>query len=117
MTTEKEYHPSRKDFEAVTIANGQTLSAAIDLSGLDIAGIFIPTEFDGSTLYIQAAPSLGGTYGRVQAGGVDLALTVAAGKPCGLENLAPLAGWQFIKLEAGTAQTGDSVLHLALRPV
>ncbi len=118
MTSEK-YYPSAKSYDlTATISSGQTVSEALNLCGKELCGVFIPSTFDGGTLYIQAATDIGGTYARIQSGGADYALSVTAGKPVVIENLAVTAGFQFIKLEAATAQSGsDTVLTLVLRPV
>lgn len=118
MTSERNYPSSKIYDKSATIASGQTLSEAIDTQGTQLTGLFIPSTFDGTTLYIQAATDIDGTYGRIQVSGSDFALTVSAGKPVAIENLAVTAGFQFIKLEAATAQTTtDTVITLALRPV
>lgn len=104
-----------------TIASGATQSEAVDLYGYTLAGIFIPSNFDGTTLTIQVAPSLAGTYVNAQAANdasTVLTLTVAASQYVPIDNLHIAAGWRFIKFTAGTAQSGsNSVLTLAVRPV
>lgn len=104
--------------KSATIVSGSTLSEAIDLSGTQMTGIFVPSTFDGTIVYVQAAPEMAGTYARVVADGADVAITVTAGKPVAISNLALIAGWQYIKLETATAQaTTDTVFTLATRPL
>jgi hypothetical protein len=100
-----------------TIANGATDSGEIDLAGCTLCGVFLPAEFDGTALKFKAASAAGGTFVAVVDGaGADVSKTCAASKYLPL-NPADFAGVRFLKLTAGTAQTGDSVLTLAVRPV
>lgn len=112
-----QYAPD-KYYPTATIAVGQTASEVVDLSGAELAGVFLPATFDGTTLTIQAAPAADGTFVTVQSAGADYTITTAASKYAPVENLAVTAGLQFIKIVAGTAQsTTDTVLTLAVRPV
>lgn len=116
--TQKAFHPSSRNYDnSLTIADGQTLSGAFNLEGMELAGLFIPAGFEGTQLYIQAATAEDGSFGRIKADGNDFVLSVAAGQPVSLTNLAILAAWQFIKLEAATSQTGNAIIPLALRVV
>jgi hypothetical protein len=119
MTSEKLYQSSKIYDLTATISSGQTTSAAIDLSGVELAGLFIPSTFDGSAVGIQAASAVDGTYLTVQDGaGADFSVPVTAGKYVPISTLAVTAGLRFIKLVAGTAQSGgDTVITLALRPI
>ncbi|MES2984055.1 MAG: hypothetical protein V4735_02580 [Pseudomonadota bacterium] len=118
MLTATQFSPQHVYALNATIPSGATLSNAIDLSGTQLAGMFIPASFDGTLIYLQAAPSLDGTYSRVQADGTDVAITVTAGKAVAISNLAVIVGWQFIKLETLAAQaTTDTVITLATRPL
>ena len=112
-------YQKKKDFTTTaTIASGATESEAVDLGGLELAGIFVPDTFDGTTLTIKAAPSLNGTYVTVMEEDADFSVTVAASRYVPIENLALFAGAQYIKLVSGTAQaTTETVLTLALRPL
>jgi hypothetical protein len=86
------------------------------LQGMNLTGLFVPPTFDGTKLFIQTAPSFSGTYARIQANGEDLAVLAPVGKPVAITNLAAISGWQYIKLEADTAQLAtSSVIVLALR--
>jgi len=104
-----------------TIVAGTAQSAAIDLNGFSLAGLHIPTNFDGTTLTFQIAPTLTGTYQNAQASNqanTVYTLTVAAGQYVPIDNLALVAGWQYIKITTGTTQTTtDTVITLAIRPV
>jgi hypothetical protein len=102
-------YKTRKAFtKTVTIADGATLSGALDCGGMSIVGVSLPSGFDGASLKIHAAMELGGTYQVVQDGsGTDITLVVSASKNIGFTQFMPsLFPWRFIKLQAG-AQTGS----------
>jgi hypothetical protein len=100
-----------------TIANGATVSGGVDLRGSTLCGLFLPAEFDGTAVTFQACATEGGTFVPVQDGaGAAVSKTVAASQYVPLDP-ATFAGIQFLKVVAGTAQTGASVLTLATRPV
>ena len=106
-------------FKDVSIADGQTTSAAVDLEGGQLCGIYIPAGFDGTSLAISACPTVDGTFLSLQAAlsaSTALRLTTTASRYVPIENLALVAALKFIKLIAGT-QTGAVTLTLALRNV
>ena len=111
---ERYYLPVPNYEITATILNTATLSGAIELQGAVLAGLFMPAAFTGTTIYLQAATTKGGTYSRIQADGSDVALTVTAGKHVAISNLAITKAWNFIKLEAATAQAADRTITLAL---
>lgn len=119
MTSERNYSPNKFYDLTATIANGQTDSAAIDLGGLEFAGLFAPATFDGTQLKLLAAPTIDGTYLPVQDGyGTDYVLTLTAGRYVPIPDLTVTAGLRFIKLSAVTPQAGtDTAIPLALRSV
>ena len=114
-----QYQPNDAYDQLATIAVSGTTSGAIDMRGVDLAGVFIPAEFDGTTLTITASTSLTGTYVTVQDGaGSTLTLTTTASRYMPISNLALVSGLRYIKLVAGTSQTTtDTVFTLALRPL
>lgn len=117
MTSEKNYSNDKFYDLTTTIAVGQTDSTAIDLSGLELVGFFIPSNLTATSISIQAAPSSAGTYVVAQDGsGSTYSLTVAANKYVPINNFNVVAGLRFIKLTAGTAQAStDAVITLAMR--
>jgi len=119
MPQSSQFSPSDTYDLTATIASGQTKSGVIDLSGVDPCGFFLPAEFDGTTLTFEAAASANGTFYPVYDDSGSLyTLTVDDGRAVGLRNLAPLAGFRFIKLVAGTSQsTTDTVITIAARPI
>lgn len=117
MTSEVNYINDKFYDLTTTIAVGQTDSAAIDLSGLELVGFFIPSNFIATSISLQTAIAIGGTYVAVQDGsGATYSLTVAASKYVPVNNFNIVAGLRFLKITAGAAQTGtDAVITLALR--
>lgn len=102
-----------------TVASGQTTSGTVDLSGTQLAGIFVPSTFDGTTISFNALPSASGTAVAVQDGsGNAYSLTTTASRYVPIPNLAIFAGIRFLQIVCGTSQsTSDTVFTLATRPV
>jgi len=103
-----------------TIASGATVSEAVELDKYRVVGVFIPSNFDGTTLTISVAPALDGTYLPAQssaAASTPWTVTVAAGQYVPLVisgNGDPAAGFRYIKFTSGSSQTTtDTVLTLA----
>lgn len=51
---------------AATIANGQAKTGVIDLAGLTLVGIALPTAFTGTGLTFECAEAAGGTFRPVR---------------------------------------------------
>jgi hypothetical protein len=102
---------------AVIIPNGQTLSSAISTIATTVVGIYVPSTF--TTGFIQFQVSQDGiTYWPLydtsgNAEGIDVVILNSA------VWIAPiiLAGFNNIKFNAATPQTGDQTLLLALRAI
>lgn len=122
--------PSASQFQPVvcsdltaTIASGQTTSGAVDLGGTMLCGVFLPATFDGTTLKLQAAPTIDGTYVAVENGaGTPAEITLTASGhskyvPVKEADFPLMRGLRFIKLVAGSSQTStDTVITLATIP-
>lgn len=119
MPNASEYQPNDAYNLQATVASGQTVSNAIDLSGCDLAAIFVPAEFDGTTITLQAATAIDGTYVAVQDGaGNAFTITTTASRVAPISNPNIVTGLRFIKLVCGTSQTtSDTVFTLAVRPL
>lgn len=107
--------PAKIVHKTVTIANAATDSDAIDLQGLTLCGVHLPSGFDGTSLAFKTSTTLGGTYTTVADGAADIAKVVAASRYVALDP-SVFAGIRFLKLVGG-AQTGAVILTLALRQV
>lgn len=112
-------------YETVTvdISESTTVSTPIDLHGCTPVGIFLPANFDGTTVKFQASTSLDGTYVAVEDGAgtpAEITLTASAHSKYIAISAAiqeQLRGIRFLKLVTGVQSTNDTVLTLALRPI
>ena len=83
-----------------TIANGASLSNAIDIGSSSMQSIFMPAAWTAAVMYFAAAPTSGGTFVPVQdVNGSEVPCTVAVDTTCPLP--VELAGYRFIKLRSG----------------
>lgn len=102
---------------SVTISDGETESGGLDLRGVSLVGLRVPSGFDGSSISFNRGDSLEGTYQALQLGnGLDHSVTVAAQKDIALDPSLFLSV-RFLKLVAGTPQTGDTTIELICAPV
>lgn len=104
--------------KSVTIANGQSLSAAVDLEGRKIAGVFMPAAWTAANLTFQASDAAAGTYADVyDTAGTEISVTAAVSRA--LMDPSKLAGIRFLKIRSGTSavpvnQLADRILILLL---
>ena len=107
---------------AVTIANGQSLSDAVDLMALGpVVGIITDAAWDANTMTFQGSYD-GVTYTDLRQMGVEVAVPGVAASS--MEALDPLQflPCKYLKVRSGTAanpvpQTGDTVVTIICRPV
>ena len=117
MAESTQFQPIITSNLTATILDSATESAAIDLSGTTLTSIAFPSTFDGATVTLKAASAAAGTFVDVYAAnGLQLTINASASQIVVIEP-AKVAGLQYIKLVADTAQTGDSTLTLMTRPV
>ncbi|MGB1389984.1 MAG: hypothetical protein ACPG61_13970 [Paracoccaceae bacterium] len=91
--------------ETITIASGESLSAAINLNGRVIVGIIMPAAWTTAAITMQACDSLGGTYVDVYAtGGAELSITTAASRYVAVDPVNQY-GINFAKIRSGTTGT------------
>ncbi len=110
-------------FSAV-IADAATESGAIDLGPFSPLGLFVPTGFEGTSITFKAAPQVvsgttvsAGTYVPVYDGdGALLSYTVAAGQFVPIDP-THFTGIRFLKIVAGTAQTGASTVTVPAKQI
>lgn len=118
MPNASQYTPNDAYDKTATIAASGTTSEAVDLSGCDLCGIFVPSTFDGTTITLTASTTIDGTFVAVQDGnGNAFTITTTASRYAPVNNLAIVAGLRYIKLVCGTQSTTDTVFTLALRPI
>ncbi len=91
--------------KTVTIAAGQSLSAAINLSAYKIMSIITPASIGGATsITFQASATENGTFVDVyDDAGTEVSVTVAASRAIGLDaTAAELASLGWVKFRTGT---------------
>lgn len=105
----------------VTIANGQSLSAAINLGGLELVGLAMPAAWTAASITFAGLTSDGVTFGKIQnEAGTELTITgPAAGLYIALSQAVTgvVRGLGQIKVRSGTAgvpvaQGADRILWL-----
>ena len=100
----------------VTIADGATVSSAADMNGTGLVGITIPSTYDGTAMTFKVSSDGTNYFDFYNGAGTLAAYVVAASRAIGVAP-ADFAGWRFLKLVAGTAQTGDTVITLQTLPL
>jgi hypothetical protein len=94
----------------ITIASGQTKSAAIDLGDNTLVGLIIPAAFTGIAVTFEASDDIAGTYYAVKGSdGTSISYTVAAGTYVMIQP-AVLAGVRNIKVVSGSSEGADRVI-------
>jgi len=117
MTESTQFQPVVTTNLTTTIANGESESLPIDLSGTTFVGIQIPAGFEGAALTLKAATAKDASFYAVHDHtGVTLGMSVGASQIIALQP-AQFAGLRVIKLVADTPQTGDITLTLLTRPL
>lgn len=98
-----------------TIASGETTSGAINLGGTSIVGLSIPVTFEGTSMtFLTSHDDV--TYQIYKSMVTGATVTGIVGASANYSTSpGDFAGWQFVKLVAGTAQTGDCVITLLTR--
>lgn len=107
------YNPIQ--FTPVVIANGQTTSAAIDLSNGSPCAIYLPASFTGTALTFTASTELAGTYQSIRnADGTALTLVVAQGN---MYKLAPadFIGVKYLKIVSDSSEGAERTINVAIR--
>jgi hypothetical protein len=101
----------------VTIANGATVSNAIDLGEKAIVGIQLPSALTSTALTFTASDVIDGTYNPVtKIDGNAYSITVAAAKYIVISPV-DLAGIRYLKLVAGSAEAAARDIILMLKAV
>lgn len=93
------------------IANGATLSDAVDLEGFELVGIWIPANFQGTTIGFQTAEKPDGTFQVVRNTTGDISLTCAPSRVLVLPTTDTLPFLRFLKLVV-SAQNANIRLFL-----
>jgi hypothetical protein len=87
----------------VTIANGASLSDAVDLGGRKLVAIVMPSSWTAASLTFQASPD-GVTYDDLYDSATERSVTAAASRYLAF-NIADWVSVRFLKIRSGTAGT------------
>lgn len=92
----------------VTIANGQSLSAAVNLGGLELVGIAMPAAWTAAAITL-AGLAADGTYGKIQnEAGTEFSVTSPAAQTYVALSYAVtgcIKGLGWVKVRSGVAAT------------
>ena len=116
--------PDRRVTIPVTIANGQSLSAAVDLVGSVLVGIQMSALWTAAGLSFQASVDNSTFQDLFDSAGTEKTLTVVLAHALALkaDDLATFVAWRYLKIRSGTtgapvAQGADRILTLICRPL
>lgn len=100
---------------SASIANGQTVSAAIPTQALSLVGIQLPAAFTGTTITFQGSVD-GSTYQVVKSttSGTSLSYTVAQGTYVAIDP-TPFYGLAYIKLVSGSSEAAGRSFFVTLK--
>lgn len=104
----------------VTIVSGQSQGSIVNLGGMELVGIAMPSAWDTAAVTLLALAADGSTYAAVKnEGGTEFSVTVAAGSYTALSGAATgiIRGLGMVKVRSGTSgtpvnQTANRTLHL-----
>ena len=100
-----------------TIAVGQTVSGAVDLSATFLTALIIPANFDGSQITFEVSNDGTNFYAYRNTSNTVIIATVTAGSAMGIVP-SDFASWRYIKIVSVTTQTTtDTVIGLVTRPL
>lgn len=99
-----------------TIANGGTLSDAVDLGASTVCGLILPAAFTGTGLSFQVSAD-GVTYVALyDSSNTAESMTVTQGRAYSV-NPSVFAGWQYAKVVSNAAEGASRAVTLVVRPV
>ena len=98
-----------------TIAASGTTSAAINMNGLSLVGIFIPAAFTGTTLTFTGSPDAA-TYYPVKNSSGAVSYTVTTSEYIAI-NPQDFYGLQYIKIVSGSTEGSARTLTYSLKGI
>ncbi len=105
-----------------TIANGASLTGTLDLGGLRLFGIVMPSGWTAADLTFQMSPDAGAAWADLKnQDGAEITVTASAGG-CFVLDPAQFSSLQYLRVRSGAAaspvaQGADRQLRLVLRSV
>jgi len=117
VMTAVNHYPSTLSVVTTTIASGQTVSDAINLSGTTVVGISFPAALTSTSISFQSATAEGGLYQPVMdESGANVSYIAEQGKYLTIHP-AVLTGVRFLKIVAGTVEASSRSLDLVAKPL
>lgn len=104
---------------SVSIASGQTQTAAITLGKKALLAVYIPATMTGTTLTVYMSDSVAGTYDPlcdITGTNVSFAISAGTAKWYYIEPAKSVAA-QFVKLTSSGAEGGTRTLKVLVRSV
>jgi hypothetical protein len=95
-----------------TIANGQTVSDAIDKLSEDLVGFKLPATMTGATVSFQVSDDDvdgAGTYQALSWEGTVVSFATASAQSVSIDP-SKFAGWRWIKIVSGTAEGAERTI-------
>ncbi len=116
-----EYTVFYPEIKSVTISSGSNMSAGVDLDGLTLVAIVMPSAWDGTTITFQASTNGTDWYNLHDAAGNAVVLTVAPSRYVQLD-WQRFLGIRYIRIRSGTVttpvnQTANRILRLVTRAI
>lgn len=93
------------NYETVTIANGQSLSGALNIASRNFFGVIMPASWTAASLTFQG--SFDGTtfYDLYDENGIEVSFTVSASRYVIISTPAKFLGLKKLKIRSGTSGT------------
>ncbi|MBE7512565.1 MAG: hypothetical protein HS103_07100 [Anaerolineales bacterium] len=103
---------------ALTLAEEESLSTALDLGGYTPVGLITPAALTNAAITFQVSADGETFYPLCDGGNVPLSLAVstAAARAYPL-NPRDFLGWRYLKIETAEAEAADRVFQIVVRPV
>ncbi len=109
------------DYQQATIADGQSLSAGVNLQTKTLTGVIVASTWNTAALTFQGSYD-GTNYFNLFNGASELSYAAIAASTWVLVDPTLFYGLPYIKVRSGTAgsavaQTGDTIVTLISRPL
>lgn len=99
---------------SVGIANGQTVSEAINCGGMALTGIKFPAAFTGTAVTFQMCDTIDGTYVPVYNAAGAVSYTIAQGRYYAIDP-KDFQGIKFLKIVSGSAEGAGRTLVVSMK--
>lgn len=109
------------NYETVTIANGASLSGALNIASRNFFGIIMPSSWTAASLTFQGSFDGTNFYNLYDESGTEVTFTVAASRYVIISTPAKFLGLKKLKIRSGTSgsavnQGGDRTIGVIVIP-